>query len=97
RGTRRIGLGVTGLADTLIMCGRRYDQPEGRELAAGIFRRVRDASYRASIELARDRGAYPFYDRAQYLKGAYFKNLPPELQVGIVEYGIRNSQLMAIA
>lgn len=97
RGTRRIGLGVTGLGDALIMLGRRYDRPDGRESAVGVFKRLRDAAYRASVALARERGPFPFYDRERYLEGEYVRILPPQLQAAIAEHGVRNGQLLAIA
>jgi ribonucleoside-diphosphate reductase alpha chain len=57
--TRRIGLGITGLADTLVLLGLRYDSEEARTLAARIMQTIRDAAYRASIELAAEKGAFP--------------------------------------
>ena len=59
---RRIGLGFTGLGDALIMLGIRYDSDEGRNLAAEIARAMRDAAYCSSIELAKERGAFPMLD-----------------------------------
>ncbi|MBS1149598.1 MAG: ribonucleoside-diphosphate reductase [Myxococcaceae bacterium] len=97
KGTRRIGLGVTGLADALILLGRRYDLPEGRELAAAIVRRLRDAAYRASIGLAQEKGPFPFFEPAPYLNGAWVRTLPPQLRSAIAVHGIRNGQLLALA
>ena len=97
RETRRIGLGVTGLADALILLGRRHDLPEGREVAAEVVRRIRDAAYRTSIALARDRGLFPAFVREKYLEGGFVRALPEELRAGISRDGIRNAQLLAIA
>jgi len=97
RETRRIGLGVTGLADALILLGRRYDLPEGREAAAEIVRRVRDAAYRTSIALARERSPFPGFVREKYLDGEWVRTLPGEVQKAIFRHGIRNGQLLAIA
>ncbi len=97
RGTRRIGLGLTGLADALILLGRRYDQPEGREVAAAIVRRLRDTAYRASIALAREKGPFPYFERERLLEGEYARRLPADIRSGISEHGLRNAQLLAIA
>ena len=97
REARRIGLGVTGLADALILLGRRYDLPEGREAAAEIVRRVRNAAYRTSIALARERSPFPGFVREKYLDGEWVRTLPGEVQKAIFQHGIRNGQLLAIA
>jgi ribonucleoside-diphosphate reductase alpha chain len=96
-GSRRIGLGVTGLADALIMLGLRYDTPEAREAAANIMRSLAHSAYRASIALAKERGPFPFLDRDAYLQSAFVKTLPDDIQLGIREHGIRNSHLIAVA
>lgn len=96
-GSRRIGLGVTGLADALIMLGLHYDTPEARETAATIMRSLAHSAYRASIALAKERGPFPFLDRDAYLQSAFVKALPDDIRQGIREHGIRNSHLIAIA
>src|SRR5690606_35477985 len=68
---RRLGLGFTGLGDTLIMLGLRYDSEEGREAAARFAREMRDAAYEASVELARERGAFPLFDADKYLEAGF--------------------------
>jgi ribonucleoside-diphosphate reductase alpha chain len=97
RGSRRIGLGVTGLADALIMMGVHYGQPRARTLAAEVTATICHAAYRASIGLARDKGVFPFYDREQYACSPFIRSLPEDIQKGIAQYGIRNSHLLAIA
>ncbi|MEZ5727800.1 MAG: adenosylcobalamin-dependent ribonucleoside-diphosphate reductase [Burkholderiaceae bacterium] len=95
---RRIGLGFTGLGDALIMLGLRYDADEGRTMAAEIARRMRDAAYAASIELAREKGVFPLFDAERYLAAPGFASrLPEALKRSIREHGIRNSHLLAIA
>jgi len=96
-GSRRIGLGLTGLADTLILLGLRYDSPQGRRLAAGLMQTICHEAYRASIELAREKGAFPFFETDAYLAGSFVKGLPDDIRQGIAEHGIRNSHLTAIA
>ncbi|HVS24648.1 MAG TPA: adenosylcobalamin-dependent ribonucleoside-diphosphate reductase [Gammaproteobacteria bacterium] len=97
RGSRRIGLGLTGLADALIMLGHGYASPEARELAARAMATICHAAYRCSIELAREKGAFPFFERERYLDGAFVSTLPADIRDGIARDGIRNSHLTAIA
>lgn len=96
-GTRRIGLGITGLADALIMLGLRYDSAAARECAADIMRCVCHAAYRTSVELARDKGSFPFLIKDAYLASPFIERLPADIRDGIAEHGIRNSHLTAIA
>lgn len=95
--TRRIGLGVTGLADALVMLGLPYDSHAGRAWAANTTRLIRDAAYSMSIELAREKAAFPSLDRQKYLQAPFIRRLPDALRAGILESGIRNSHLLAIA
>lgn len=95
--TRRVGLGITGLADALAMLGLRYDSEAARAVAAGLMRQVRDASYQASVELAREKGAFPAYDAEKYLDRPFIRGLPADTRDAIRRYGIRNSHLLAIA
>jgi ribonucleoside-diphosphate reductase alpha chain len=95
--SRRIGLGIMGLADCLAMLNVHYGSASGRSMAAAIMRAVRDAAYAASIELAREKGAFPLYERDAYLAGENVRELPPDLRQRIDHYGIRNSHLTAIA
>ncbi|WP_442776276.1 ribonucleotide reductase N-terminal alpha domain-containing protein [Sphaerotilus montanus] len=95
---RRIGLGFTGLGDALIMLGRRYDTEPAREMARRISAVMRDAAYGASVELAKERGAFPLFDADRYLGGENFASrLPDELKDRIYAYGLRNSHLLSIA
>ena len=97
RAKRRIGLGFLGLGSALVMLGLRYDAPEGRALAARIAENLRDAAYAASVELAREKGAFPLFDAARYLEGAFVSRLPQALRESIRMHGIRNSHLLSIA
>jgi ribonucleoside-diphosphate reductase alpha chain len=95
---RRIGLGYTGLGDALAMLGLRYDTEAARAKAAGITEFMRDRAYLASIELARERGTFPMFNKDLYLSGGNFASrLPNEIKDRIREHGIRNSHLLAIA
>jgi len=94
---RRVGLGYLGLGDALIMLNLRYDSEEGRAMAAKITEVMRDESYRASVELAKEKGAFPLFDADKYLQGEFASRLPDDIREGIREHGIRNSHLMSIA
>jgi len=95
---RRIGLGFTGLGDALIELGLRYDSAEGRAMAAQIAERMRDAAYAASVEIAREKGAFPRLDAARYLAAPRFASrLPESIRHSIRAHGIRNSHLLSIA
>jgi ribonucleoside-diphosphate reductase alpha chain len=96
-GTRRLGLGLTGLADTLIMLGLDYGEPRARELAARAMQTICHTAYRRSIELARGKGPFPFYERDRFLSGEYVASLPEDIRDGIARHGLRNSHLTAIA
>ena len=95
--TRRIGLGITGLADTLVTLRLHYDSDAARALAAGTMQLIRDTAYATSIELAKEKGAFPFLDRQRYLQAPFISRLPEALKSGIARDGIRNSHLLAIA
>ena len=95
--TRRIGLGITGLADALAMLGLRYDSDAGRDFAARAMTMVRDAAYSTSISLAEEKGCFPAYEREAYLAAPFIRRLRPALRDGIAAHGIRNSHLLAIA
>jgi ribonucleoside-diphosphate reductase alpha chain len=95
---RRIGVGFTGLGDTLVMMGVRYDSEEGRALAKAISECLRDSAYMASVELAKERGAFPLFDADKYLEeGTFASRLPKKIKAAIRKYGIRNSHLVSIA
>jgi ribonucleoside-diphosphate reductase alpha chain len=93
---RRIGLGVTGLADALIFCGLRYGSPEAVAATERWMALLRRHAYKASIELAREKGAFPLFDAGPYLVGATIRDLDDDLQAGIAEHGIRNALVTSI-
>ncbi|MGV7242515.1 adenosylcobalamin-dependent ribonucleoside-diphosphate reductase [Caballeronia sp. M23-90] len=95
---RRIGVGFTGLGDTLVMLGVRYNSKEGREFATRVARTMRDEAYRASVDLARERGAFALFNAEKYLEtGTFASRLPDDLKDEIRRDGIRNSHLLSIA
>ncbi len=94
---RRIGLGVTGLADALIFCRTRYGSPESLTLIERWLARLRDVAYRASVDLAKEKGAFPLFDRDEYLARPNIRQLPQDIRHGIAAHGIRNGLLTSIA
>ncbi|MCZ6793444.1 MAG: adenosylcobalamin-dependent ribonucleoside-diphosphate reductase, partial [Planctomycetota bacterium] len=97
RGTRRLGLGLTGLADALILLGHHYGTESARRVAAEAMRAICHAAYRASVDLAREKGPFPFFARDEYLEGSFVRSLPEDIQEAIAEHGVRNSHLTAVA
>jgi len=94
---RRIGLGVTGLGDALIMCGRRYGSPQSVELTRDWMRRVQRAAYLASADLAAEKGAFPLFERDKYLAGESVLALDKDVRAAIRDKGIRNALLTSVA
>ncbi|GAA4013672.1 adenosylcobalamin-dependent ribonucleoside-diphosphate reductase [Actimicrobium antarcticum] len=94
---RRIGLGFLGLGSAMVMLGIRYDSDEGRAFAAQVSEEMRNAAYRASVDLAKEKGAFPLFDAGKYLAGAFISRLPADIREGIATFGIRNSHLLSIA
>ncbi|MEM7670772.1 MAG: adenosylcobalamin-dependent ribonucleoside-diphosphate reductase, partial [Pseudomonadota bacterium] len=97
RAKRRIGLGVTGLADALLMCGLTYGSDPAAETAGRWLALIEAAAYRASVGLAEEKGAFPLFDAQAYLEGAVIRRLPDDIRDGIARHGIRNALLTSIA
>ncbi len=94
---RRIGLGITGLADALIFAGVRYGTPEAAKLAGTWMAAIQNAAYAASAELAAEKGALPLYDAEHFLASPNVALLEPEVREAIARNGIRNGCLTSIA
>ena len=94
---RRMGLGVTGLANTGEVLGMDYGSKEFLEFAGDVMTVIRDECYRASALLAGEKGAFPLYDSQYYLEGEYIKKLPDDIRKLIASNGIRNSHLLSVA
>jgi ribonucleoside-diphosphate reductase alpha chain len=94
---RRIGLGITGLADALIFCRTRYGTAKSLALLERWLRILRDAAYEASADLAAEKGAFALFDRDAYLARPNIKALPPAIRTKIAAHGIRNGLVTSIA
>ena len=94
---RRIGLGVTGLADALIMCGKRYGSAGAVHLTEIWMKTFRRAAYLASVDLAREKGSFPLFDRDAYLASGSIVTLDEDVKTAISKHGIRNALLTSIA
>jgi ribonucleoside-diphosphate reductase alpha chain len=97
KGSRRIGLGITGLADALLMLGLHYGEQAARTQAATLMQTICHAAYRSSIRLAQEKGSFPYFEREPYLQSGFVQTLPVDIRDGIALHGIRNSHLVAIA
>ena len=93
---RRMGLGVTGLANALEYMGFPYGTEYFISTMNAILGDLRDTAYIASVNLAKEKGPFPMFNK-KYLEGVFIKTLPEDIQKGIKKYGIRNSHLLSIA
>lgn len=106
-GERRVGLGVMGLHDLLIYCETEYGSDEGNKLVDEVFETIATTAYRASIELAKEKGSFPFMEgdsqedesriREAFTNTGFMKKMPEDIRNDIKEYGIRNSHLLTVA
>jgi ribonucleoside-diphosphate reductase alpha chain len=97
RAKRRIGLGVTGLADALILCNVRYGSARAVELTESWLKAIEREAYLASTELAAEKGAFPLFDKEKYLAGETIRGLDADVRAAIERHGIRNSLLTSVA
>ena len=97
RNKRRIGLGVTGLADALLMLGLRYGSPEAAAQTEAWMKLIARASYLASVDLAKEKGAFPLFDAEKYLASGNMMQMDEDVRAAIAKHGIRNALLTSIA
>jgi ribonucleoside-diphosphate reductase alpha chain len=97
RNKRRIGLGVTGLADALLMLGLRYGSPEAAAQTEAWMKQIARASYLASVDLAKEKGAFPLFDAKKYLASGNMMQMDEDVRAAIAKHGIRNALLTSIA
>ena len=94
---RRIGLGVTGLADALLMVGLRYGSQKAARQTEAWMHRVARAAYLASIDLAKEKGAFPLFDADRFLASGNMRQMDSDVRDAIARHGIRNALLTSIA
>ncbi|MEM8592638.1 MAG: adenosylcobalamin-dependent ribonucleoside-diphosphate reductase [Pseudomonadota bacterium] len=94
---RRIGLGVTGLADALLMVGSRYGSEEAARLTDRWLHRIARAAYLASANLAGEKGAFPLFDREAFLASETMQGMDEDVRAAVAEHGIRNALVTSIA
>jgi ribonucleoside-diphosphate reductase alpha chain len=107
KGERRVGLGVMGLADLLIYCEAVYGSKEGNALVDQVFEKIAVTAYATSIELAKEKGSFPFLVgqteaetkrlRERFIETGYMKKMPETIRQAVLKYGIRNSHLLTVA
>ena len=106
-GERRVGLGVMGLHDLLIYCETEYGSEEGNKLIDKVFETIAVTAYRASVELAAEKGSFPFLTgvseaetkqlRERFIETGFMKKMPEDIRESILAGGIRNSHLLTVA
>jgi ribonucleoside-diphosphate reductase alpha chain len=94
---RRMGLGITALANAAEALGYPYGSPAFLEFESRVLESLRDESYRASAQLAKEKGPFKLYDAERYMKGKFVATLHPDVLDDVRRYGIRNSHLTSIA
>ena len=94
---RRIGLGVTGLADALLMLGLRYGAPDAVEQTRAWMKAIANSAYLASVDLAKEKGAFPLFDAKKYLASGFMSKMDAEVRDAVAKHGIRNALLTSIA
>ncbi len=97
KATRRMGLGVTGLANALEACGYFYGSSGFVSCTEEILMTLANEAYRASAMLAKEKGCFPKYDTGQYTNAPFIRKLDPHVRGAIVQFGVRNSHLLSIA
>lgn len=94
---RRVGLGIMGLHDMLLMLGQRYGSAEGLETVDRVMNFIKVTAYESSIDLAKEKGPFPAFDAEKFLKGGFAKTLKPSLRDAIRQHGVRNCANLTIA
>jgi len=96
-GDRRVGLGILGLADMLMLRGIKYDTEEALLAVEEVMQILSTTAYNTSIELAKEKGSFPNYQWKGYKQSKYIQNLPQEIQDEIKVHGIRNATILTVA
>lgn len=94
---RRIGLGVTGLADALLMIGQRYGSEEAARTCEDWMHQIARSAYLASVDLAREKGTFPLFDAAKFLASGNMVRMGDDVREAVAKHGIRNALLTSVA
>ena len=94
---RRIGLGVTGLADALLMLGKTYGSDEAARITEDWMHSIARSAYLASTEIAREKGSFPLFDAEKFLASGALQHMDEDVREAIREHGIRNALLTSVA
>jgi ribonucleoside-diphosphate reductase alpha chain len=94
---RRIGLGVTGLADALLMVGLRYGSEEAARVTEAWMHAIARAAYLASVDLAREKGAFPLFEAEGFLASGNMAGMDADVREAVAKHGIRNALLTSVA
>lgn len=94
---RRMGLGLTGVANAGEILGYPYGSPQFLNWFEKVMKLFRNVTYRSSIELAKEKGSFPLFDKDEFIASGFIRTLPKSIRDDIYEYGIRNSHLLSIA
>ncbi|MFA5289728.1 MAG: vitamin B12-dependent ribonucleotide reductase [Candidatus Izemoplasmatales bacterium] len=101
QGERRVGMGIMGLHDLMILLNLKYGSDAGNQFIDKLMKFIAMNAYQASIELAREKGSFPFLDqygsRNRFIESGFMKKMPKAIRDGVLQYGIRNSHLLTIA
>ncbi len=96
RNSRRIGVGVTGLGDMLVKLRIRYDSDQAIAFIDSLFDRMKTTAYDESVEIAKEKGSFPLFDKEKHVKMGFVKRLNPQLREKIYKSGIRNVAVLTI-
>lgn len=94
--SRRIGVGFTGFGDMLIQLGLKYDTEEAIEFTDKLFERIKNVVYDESVNLAREKGTFPAWDRERHLQNPFVRRLDKKVLQRIREHGLRNAALLTV-
>ena len=94
---RRMGIGITGIANAAEACGYPYGSELYIKFQNKVLKVLRDETYKASVNLSKEKGSFPLFDSKKYLQGRFIGTLPKDIRDDIRIYGIRNSHLTSIA
>ncbi|MEL6406762.1 MAG: LAGLIDADG family homing endonuclease [Chloroflexota bacterium] len=94
---RRVGLGTMGIAELMLDCGIRYGSDESVDFIDKVYGAITTAAYETSVELAKEKGAFPMFDAEKYLESGFMQSMPEHVRDAVREHGIRNVTLLTQA